>query len=133
GLLAPQHQPLKPGEKPGPCGKSDAADAQYAAFLVQENPARDVPGAMNLINRAAAACEPVIGQGANRFIFAVRARTLLKQVKAKPTRPDADAMLQQAQSDARRYREAKGAWDDAYLTAADAAAIDQLIAERKKL
>lgn len=131
GKFHPDHQPLVAGEAMRSCGKWELSDAQVAAFLIQENPRTEIPAARNALDRAIAACSGAMDKNLNDNLLALRARTFMMLVKDNPDRPDAQQLLDVAQTDAMRFHELNPQWDRIYFAESDAQALDKLVAIRQ--
>jgi len=133
GALASQHLPVKAGEKLRACGMYDYGDASTASHIMQNNAAVDIPPALNMLDRLIAICTPKMSKtSSERYMLGMRARVAVKRVKAKPDRPDAMALLQQAQADSKAFATLDPDYDLVYWSKSDAEELDALILKRKQ-
>lgn len=131
GKLAAEHQPVRPNERLRACRSWDPVDAQAAGRIINENLDKDIPPALNMLDRLAAICTDIAGRNQNNLIIAVRARALYKMVDKNPTRPDAIALLDRALVDSKRFFEARPNGDTAYWSTFDRTRLEDL-AQRLK-
>jgi len=89
GRLSPESQPLKPGEQVRACRDWDAVEAQQITAIIRDNPKADLPGAMNQLDRMAAACALRIEEGDHERIVGQRAKAIHVLLFNVPMRPDA--------------------------------------------
>jgi len=124
GKFIPDHAPLAANEKLRACTGWDAAHAQYAATIAGENLQQHVAPVLNFLDRAARMCNPA--ESINSRIIAVRARLIVKMVKANSKRAGAIALLDTALADSKRFFEVRPNGDLAYWSKSDAEDLTKL-------
>ena len=130
GKFFPDHAPFTANVTRA-CTEWDSMDVHAAAMFVRKNIKTDIPPALNFINRAIAMCDGKTNPNFFTQMVALRAKVNYELLKDRPDRPNAQAMLDQALADSKRFLLVRPGGDSIYWSTSDADKLQQLMEQMR--
>lgn len=130
GKFFPDHAPLSTNATRA-CNEWDSSDVHAAALFVRKNIKTDIPPALNYINRMLATCDGKINPNNFATMIALRTKVNYELLKDRPDRPNAQALLDQALADSKRFFSLRPNGDSIYWSTYDRDRLTALVEEMR--